>query len=632
MLLLLAFLGVSAVCLGAQPQPRSPEYEAVQKKLATGWNTWDVHSVITQVLLPAGLAIQMGIDRRTALNGDAFLQSALIGRLNPSEEQVTPGPHAWNGSYTSLKLSWQGLSLQVESAHAGSDLVILVTPLPGHPHSHIPASVVFSAGFLWNRPGSVEKQPNKLEARGPKGTLDIYSDGAKAPFRSLSVTGPYFDRELTGPVAISTGKPRTIAEIRKLIAEQREAYEKSLGTRAPEAVDAIQTTIGWDTIYDPEGDRVITPVSRNWSVQWGGYVLFDWDTFFAATLSSVGDRDLAYANAMEILREETPAGFVPNYARAGGWKSFDRSEPPVGAITVLGLYQEFHDRWFLRDTFEPLLRWNRWWHKHRSVGRYLVWGTDANNQPQDPDDGSRGTRQGAIYESGLDNSPMYDAAPFDAGTGKVMLADVGLMSEYVADCNALAKIAAILNRPSEEKELRERADFYRASLATLWDEKTGMFLNKNLRTGKLNPRTSPTNFYPLLARAATPQQADRMIREHLLNPQEFWGKWVIPAAPRNDPAFKDQNYWRGRIWGPMNYLVYLGLRNYGQKQVCSEFAKKSFALFLQEWNAKHHVHENYNAITGWGDDVTSSDRFYTWGALLAMIDYLQTSPPSGIGN
>jgi putative isomerase len=39
---------------------------------------------------------------------------------------------------------------------------------------------------------------------------------------------------------------------------------------------------------------------------------------------------------------------------------------------------------------------------------YLTWGSDGDNQPANLDDDSRGTRQGAILESGLDNSPMYD--------------------------------------------------------------------------------------------------------------------------------------------------------------------------------------------------------------------------------
>ena len=74
---------------------------------------------------------------------------------------------------------------------------------------------------------------------------------------------------------------------------------------------------------------------------------------------------------------------------------------------------KFSDRWILRDSFAPLLRWNRWWAEHRDTGGYLTWGSDGENEPQNRDDSSRGTRAGAILESGLDNSPMYDDARFD---------------------------------------------------------------------------------------------------------------------------------------------------------------------------------------------------------------------------
>ncbi|HTM16906.1 MAG TPA: trehalase family glycosidase, partial [Terracidiphilus sp.] len=206
-------------------------------------------------------------------------------------------------------------------------------------------------------------------------------------------------------------------------------------------------------------------------------------------------------------------------------------------------------------------------------------------------------------------------------------ADVGMTSLYIADCNALAEIAEALGKAAEARELRERAERYRAKLQTLWDEKTGIFLNKDLYTGKMNTRLSPTNFYPLLAKAAKPEQAQSMIK-HLLNQDEFWGDWIIPSISRNDAAFKDQQYWRGRVWGPMNYLVYLGLENYDDAAVRKEFAEKSYALFLKEWREKGHVHENYNAITGTGDDVQSSDRFYHWGALLGYVEYLEQSSSS----
>lgn len=222
---------------------------------------------------------------------------------------------------------------------------------------------------------------------------------------------------------------------------------------------------------------------------------------------------------------------------------------------------------------------------------------------------------------------MYDGAGYDPKLHLMEIADVGLMSMYISDCDALAKIADELGRAAEAKELRARADRYRASLATLWSEPDGIFLNKDLRTGQLSHRLSPTNFYPMMARAATPAQAQTMIQKHLLNTEEFWGQWVIPSIARNDPAFKDQDYWRGRIWGPMNYLVYLGLRNYDNAEVRRAFAQKSNELFLKEWKENGHVHENYNALTGSGDDVKNSDRFYHWGALLGYVEYMEQKEP-----
>ena len=618
--------------------PGSARYQQVQKRLTAGWNTWDVHSVTTQVLLPDGLAIHVGLKHNTTDWRDAFLGDALIGRLTPDAEQVFPGPHLWEGSYTDLRLSWKGHELRLQTAHDGSNLVMLATPLPSQPLSALPATIVFSVNYLWDQPGSATKEPGRIEAHGPLHPVTVYCTCADANPRgaaaaaqedvNLPIGGPYFSMDFVQPVGVSTGARLRIEKIQAIIDRASETYAQSAAKSGKTAnvVDAIQTVLGWDTIYEPEGRRVISPVSRVWSVSWGGYVVFDWDTFFAATMASIGDRDLAYADAIETLRGETQQGFVPNYARSGGWKSSDRSEPPVGSITVLGLYQRFHERWFLQEAFAPLLRWNRWWAETRDIQGYLTWGSDGDNAPVDLDDGSRGTRVGAILESGLDNSPMYDDAVYDVATHKLEFADVGLMSMYIADCDALATIADNLGEATAANEIRERAAHYRAKLATLWNNDAGIFLNKDLHTGQFSSRLSPTNFYPLLAKAATPQQAEVMIKNHLLNPKEFWGKWVIPSIARDDPAFNDQNYWRGRIWGPMNYLVYLGLRNYDDPEVSRQFAQKSYELFLQEWKNNGHVHENYNGMTGVGDDVHSSDRFYHWGALLGYIQYLQENP------
>jgi neutral trehalase len=235
--------------------------------------------------------------------------------------------------------------------------------------------------------------------------------------------------------------------------------------------------------------------------------------------------------------------------------------------------------------------------------------------------------QGAAYESGLDNSPLFDSIVFNRETHMFELADAGLMGLYVMDCKALQEIALILGKEQEAAELKKRADFYGKNLEQLWDEKTGIYRNKNTITGKFSSHMSPTNFYPLLSKAPSPRQADRMAKEHLLNPNEFFGEWMIPSIARNDPAFKDQDYWRGRIWGPMNFLVYLGLRNYNLPEARQILADKSNLLMMENVKLNGYVFENYNAITGNISDpaegLRMGDNYYHWGALLGFIKLLE---------
>src|SRR5258708_23495472 len=98
-----------------------------------------------------------------------------------------------------------------------------------------------------------------------------------------------------------------------------------------------------------------------------------------------------------------------------------------------------------------------------------------------------------------------------------------------------------------------------------------------------------------------------MVREHLLNPEEFWGKYVIPTTSRNDAAFQDQYYWRGDIWGPTNYRVYQAINRYGEDEVALEFAEKSYELFMEDWQVHERTHKQYYARGG-GDvrDVHST--------------------------
>jgi len=279
----------------------------------------------------------------------------------------------------------------------------------------------------------------------------------------------------------------------------------------------------------------------------------------------------------------------------------------------------------LELVYDKLLSWNRWWDKNRQTDGLLCWGSSPFEKVTYrywETSGVNETEGGAL-ESGLDNSQMYDDIPFDKEKHQQKLNDVGLSSLYIMDCDLMAKIAAELGKSADEKELKQRADAYRKNLAKTWDEQKGFYYNRRTDTGELNRRISPTNFYPLLANAPTQKQAKRMIDEHLFNPEEFWGEWVIPATSRNDPAYKDNTYWRGRIWAPLNFLVYMGLRNYDLPEARKALSEKSKNLLLKSWLEHGYVFENYNADSGLGDDVRNSDKFYHWGALLGFITLIE---------
>src|ERR1039458_4552872 len=215
------------------PPPTSANYRAVQQRLAQGWNTWDTNSVLTQVLLPEGLAIHVGMKHNGALGGDAFLGDVLIGRLQPGAEQVVPGPHAWDGSYTDLRVTWKGHSWRIQSAHDAGNLVLLATPLPSKPISALPPTLVVSVSFLWNRPGTALRRADLIETRGASGPVPVYCTCAPPSahaesddYADVPVTSPYFSVDFTAPVGIATGRRRTLAEIEAIVDRQRQAYEK----------------------------------------------------------------------------------------------------------------------------------------------------------------------------------------------------------------------------------------------------------------------------------------------------------------------------------------------------------------------------------------------------------------------
>ena len=590
-------------------------YNELRIKTAKGWNTWNSSNVLSHVLLPCGFAINLGIKDFTK---PLPLKCGCIDNNSKNGEKITPFLRSYNGSFTELKLEYGDTVLNIKTTADDENQYILVTPEKvGIKMSEL----IIEGCILYGGDGFIGKENGRIYGKFKDREITVFVNAKDTKLQYTDTLNPCVTVKLDREILIST-KETDINSVKSKLNSEREKlieHSKKYGENR-DAYNAMKSCLAWDTVYDGEHERICSTVSRTWNKNFGGYVLFDWDTYFAAVLASVDSKELAYLNLFAITHEMTDNGFVPNYAAAHGIKSFDRSQPPVGALCALKIYNKFKEKWVLEELYPYFYRWNTWFYEKRMTDDgYMCWGsnafppyTGAKNETEQAQ-----CRFGAALESGLDNSPMYDNMTFDKETGRSSLADVGLMSMYIADCMALAEIGEITGK--NNPELKERAEKVKKRLDTMWSENDGIYLNYDLKKREFSDRLSPTLFYPLLCGDIPKERVKRMINEHFYNENEFWGKYIIPSIARNDAAYKDQNYWRGRIWAPHNYLVYEAFKAAGETDICCVIAEKSRELICKEWLMHGHVHENYNGDTGEGCDVENSDCFYHWSGLLAYI-------------
>lgn len=438
---------------------------------------------------------------------------------------------------------------------------------------------------------------------------------------------------------------KNIKAIDSILEDEEQRYQKKRVkiTGLHEGVArAITNNLFWMILYQPGKHRLYTPAGRRWifpqpdgtSDHW---TIFEWDSFFNALEVSVESSYHAQEIVKAVLETQYPNGNIPNWrGRYGGTP--DRSQPPVGSYVALKLFQKFGNLDFLSSTYPYLVRWHAFWKAKKENGQtrrdgnedgLLEWGTDTELVLQyvPPWEVNAKGKQRAMWESGQDDLPNWDEAFFNPETGALTMNCIDLNSLYALDSWCLAQIANYLEKQEDyRKYLNEYEEMKNLINSLLWNDKEGFYFDRHWN-GMFSTRKASSNFYPLLARIPDKKRALRIIK-HLLNPKEFWGDYVIPTISRSDPAYKDQQYWRGTIWPPTNYLVYQGLKVYGFDAIASEFASRSSALFLRSWENFQLCPENFDSRTG----EAGGQRYQSWGPLFALIaleEYLDFTPWQG---
>jgi len=183
----------------------------------------------------------------------------------------------------------------------------------------------------------------------------------------------------------------------------------------------------------------------------------------------------------------------------------------------------------------------------------------------------------------------------------------------------MAVISEKLGKTKEQAEyLAHAGQLAKLINDVFWDEKDGFYYDRNEKTGKQIHVKSATGFFPMWAGVATPEQARRMVREHLLNEKEFWLPYPVATYAKTEPDFyegttKGECNWRGNTWIPANYMIFHGLVRYGFEKEARELADKTYNMAL---NKNAVTREYYDSETGQGYGMNP---FWGWSSLAYVM-------------
>ena len=329
------------------------------------------------------------------------------------------------------------------------------------------------------------------------------------------------------------------------------------------------------------------------------FQLFDWDMYFMGVALSYDKVGSPVADSVKDFME-----FVDEYANQQGYTP--REIAPDAA-------------WALPEMCKPFLAQAAWrasrtmgsaeWARpyYAKLAHTLNFWEDTRRSP----DGLFRWFNGV--ESGVDNNPAVSDSPADSTEG------VDLQCYIYREYLAMQLLAESLGKQDDATRYAAQAAELKARIQQkMWSEADGMFLNIDARTGQFVRIETWTNFVPLWVRLASDTQAQRMVHEHLLNPQEFWAPQGIRTLAPQEPLYDaDKGYWRGPVWVISNYLVMHGLLNYGFDEQAQTLAHATVALLVRDLKATGGMNENYNPDTG---VPAAAGKFVSWNLLAKHME------------
>lgn len=233
---------------------------------------------------------------------------------------------------------------------------------------------------------------------------------------------------------------------------------------------------------------------------------------------------------------------------------------------------------------------------------------------------------------GVDNDPCIFYRP------KKSSGSIFLNCLMYKELEAVVYLGKLLN-VDVEKYAREQGNLKAAVREHCYDEKDGMYYSVDLNLLPINPdeylhRGAPrhwdcliqriggwSGFLAMWAGIATPEQAERMVRENLLDEKAFWAPYGVRSLSKYEKMYAikksgNPSCWLGPIWGICNYMVFRGLLKYGFQKEARELAEKTVKLFEHDLAACGELHEYYDPESG---EPVLNPGFQSWNLLSVNI-------------
>ena len=191
-----------------------------------------------------------------------------------------------------------------------------------------------------------------------------------------------------------------------------------------------------------------------------------------------------------------------------------------------------------------------------------------------------------VYDTGEDLALRYGDAPCwwesdlpPQGCQVVPMASMDVTSWSCASRRTLAAICRIQGRAGEADEWERKGSAVAAALRRhLWDERRGALYDRD-KNGNTIDILCHNTLRCMYWGSVSQAMADRFVREHLLNPAEFWTPFPLPSVAVSDPAFRNapENNWSGQPEGLTWQRAIQALENYGYERLVTQLGEKLLA-------------------------------------------------------